>query len=79
MSGPVLALALVAALFAGVALIRLVAYFTEWEPSKVAFCTQIVVIPLAFAVSAASDVAFFLFLFLSLIVASALVIVFEDC
>lgn len=77
MSGPVLALALVAALFAGVALIRLVAYFTEWEPSKVAFCTQIVVIPLAFAVSAASDVAFFLFL--SLIVASALVIVFEDC
>lgn len=77
MSGPVLALALVAALFAGVALIRLVAYFTEWEPSKVAFCTQIVVIPLAFAVSAASDVAFFLFL--ALIVASALVIVFEDC
>ena len=77
MSGPVLALALVAALFAGVALIRLVAYFTEWEPSKVAFCTQIVVIPLAFAVSAASDVVFLLFL--ALIVASALVIVFEDC
>lgn len=77
MSGPVLALVLVAALFAGVALIRLVAYFTEWEPSKVAFCTQIVVIPLAFAVSAASDVVFFLFL--ALIVASALVIVFEDC
>lgn len=38
--------------------------------------TQIVVIPLAFVVSAASDVAFFLFL--ALIVASALVIVFEE-
>lgn len=76
MSGPVLALALVVALFAGIALIRLVAYFTEWEPSKVAFLTQIVVIPLAFAVSAASDVAFFLFL--TLIVASALVIIFEE-